>query len=131
MQTDDVSNNQRLSNKELLVQNIDYAVNLALIYLISLSIFPGFLYENTGQHGLGSWYALVLVAVNITGPSSMKNEEVMGPRQQVKPTALQSKTPTAKSAKRKDNASSATDKQSTNSVIKVQNRYGLLSDNES
>ncbi|CDY46381.1 BnaA09g19950D [Brassica napus] len=60
--TDDVSNNQRLSNKELLVQNIDYAVNLALIYLISLSIFPGFLYENTGQHGLGSWYALVLVA---------------------------------------------------------------------
>ena len=63
MQTDDVSNNQRLSNKELLVQNIDYAVNLALIYLISLSIFPGFLYENTGQHGLGSWYALVLVAM--------------------------------------------------------------------
>ncbi|CAN6972303.1 unnamed protein product [Brassica rapa subsp. trilocularis] len=61
--TDDVSNNQRLSNKELLVQNIDYAVNLALIYLISLSIFPGFLYENTGQHGLGSWYALVLVAM--------------------------------------------------------------------
>ncbi|XP_048630616.1 uncharacterized protein LOC111199036 [Brassica napus] len=69
--------------------------------------------------------------VNITGPSSMKNEEVMGPRQQVKPTALHSKTPTAKSAKCKDNASSATDKQSTNSVIKVQNRYGLLSDNES
>ncbi|KAF3502096.1 hypothetical protein F2Q69_00042005 [Brassica cretica] len=61
--TDDVSNNQRLSNKELLVQNIDYAVNLTLIYLISLSIFPGFLYENTGQHGLGSWYALVLVAM--------------------------------------------------------------------
>ncbi|KAJ0264942.1 Equilibrative nucleotide transporter 6 [Hirschfeldia incana] len=60
---DDVSNNQRLSNKQLLVQNIDYAVNLALIYLLSLSIFPGFLYENTGQHGLGSWYALVLVAM--------------------------------------------------------------------
>ncbi|CAH8301501.1 unnamed protein product [Eruca vesicaria subsp. sativa] len=61
--TDDASNNQRLSNKELLVQNIDYAVNLALIYVLSLSIFPGFLYENTGHHGLGSWYALVLVAM--------------------------------------------------------------------
>ncbi|KAF3563782.1 hypothetical protein DY000_02014028 [Brassica cretica] len=63
MQTDDASNNQRLNNKELLVQNIDYAVNLALIYILSLSIFPGFLYENTGHHGLGSWYALVLVAM--------------------------------------------------------------------
>ncbi|KAF8112154.1 hypothetical protein N665_0066s0032 [Sinapis alba] len=61
--TDDASNNQRLTNKELLVQNIDYAVNLALIYILSLSIFPGFLYENTGHHGLGSWYALVLVAM--------------------------------------------------------------------
>ncbi|KAG2330695.1 hypothetical protein Bca52824_001875 [Brassica carinata] len=61
--TDDASNNQRLTNKELLVQNIDYAVNLALVYILSLSIFPGFLYENTGHHGLGSWYALVLVAM--------------------------------------------------------------------
>ncbi|KAJ0264941.1 hypothetical protein HA466_0013240 [Hirschfeldia incana] len=61
--TDDASNNQRLTNKQLLVQNIDYAVNLALIYILSLSIFPGFLYENTGHHGLGSWYALVLVAM--------------------------------------------------------------------
>ncbi|KAL0712743.1 hypothetical protein Bca4012_019721 [Brassica carinata] len=61
--TDDASNNQRLTNKELLVQNMDYAVNLALVYILSLSIFPGFLYENTGHHGLGSWYALVLVAM--------------------------------------------------------------------
>lgn len=38
-------------------------MNLFLIYVWTLSIFPGFLYENTGQHGLGTWYALVLVAV--------------------------------------------------------------------
>ncbi|CAN7028808.1 unnamed protein product [Brassica oleracea var. botrytis] len=67
MQTDDASNNKRLNNKELLVQHIDYAVNLALIYILSLSIFPRFLYENTGQHGLGSWYALVLVAMYNSG----------------------------------------------------------------
>ncbi|XP_010455844.1 PREDICTED: equilibrative nucleotide transporter 3-like isoform X1 [Camelina sativa] len=64
MQTDDDdSKNQRLTNKELLLQNIDYAVNLFLIYVCTLSIFPGFLYENTGKHGLGDWYALVLVAM--------------------------------------------------------------------
>ncbi|XP_020877203.1 equilibrative nucleotide transporter 3-like [Arabidopsis lyrata subsp. lyrata] len=61
--TDDDSKNQRLSNKELLRQNIDYAVNLFLLYVLTLSIVPGFLYENTGQHGLGTWYALVLVAM--------------------------------------------------------------------
>ncbi|CAN8308503.1 unnamed protein product [Cochlearia groenlandica] len=59
----DDSKKQRLSNKELLFQNIDYALNLALIYILTLSIFPGFLYENTGKHGLGDWYALVLVAM--------------------------------------------------------------------
>ncbi|XP_013726295.2 equilibrative nucleotide transporter 4-like [Brassica napus] len=57
------SKSQRLSKKDLLLQNIDHAVNLFLIYVLTLSIFPGFLYENTGQHGLGTWYALVLVAV--------------------------------------------------------------------
>jgi equilibrative nucleoside transporter 1/2/3 len=61
--SDDDSKNQRLSKKELLFQNIDHAVNLFLIYVCTLSIFPGFLYENTGQHGLGAWYALVLVAM--------------------------------------------------------------------
>ncbi|KAG7557698.1 MFS transporter superfamily [Arabidopsis suecica] len=60
---DDDSKNQRLSNKELLRQNIDYAVNLFLLYVLTLSIVPGFLYENTGQHGLGTWYALILVAM--------------------------------------------------------------------
>ncbi|KAL1214618.1 Equilibrative nucleotide transporter 4 [Cardamine amara subsp. amara] len=60
---DDDSKIQRLTKKELLLQNIDYALNLFLIYVLTLSIFPGFLYENTGQHGLGTWYALVLVAM--------------------------------------------------------------------
>ncbi|KAJ4876448.1 Equilibrative nucleotide transporter 3 [Raphanus sativus] len=41
--TDNASNNQRLTNKELLVQNIDYA--------------------ESGHHGLSSWYGLVLVAM--------------------------------------------------------------------
>ncbi|KAG2317227.1 hypothetical protein Bca52824_020349 [Brassica carinata] len=52
----------RLGNKELLYQNMGLAINLFLIYALTLSIFPGFLYENTGQHKLGSWYPLVLVA---------------------------------------------------------------------
>ncbi|KAG7553036.1 Equilibrative nucleoside transporter [Arabidopsis thaliana x Arabidopsis arenosa] len=59
----DVSKNQRLNNKELLLETVDYVVNLFLIYVLTLSILPGFLYENTGQHGLGSWYALVLIAM--------------------------------------------------------------------
>ncbi|XP_052180911.1 equilibrative nucleotide transporter 3-like [Diospyros lotus] len=54
---------QRLSNKQLFFQNIDYALDLILIYVLTLSIFPGFLYENTGSHQLGSWYALVLIAM--------------------------------------------------------------------
>ncbi|KAF1882194.1 hypothetical protein Lal_00038839 [Lupinus albus] len=35
---------EHLSNKQLFLQNIDYAVDLFLIYVITLSIFPGFLY---------------------------------------------------------------------------------------
>ncbi|KAI3718806.1 hypothetical protein L6452_19690 [Arctium lappa] len=53
----------RLSNKQLLLKNIDYALDLFLIYVLTLSIFPGFLYENTGKHHLGSWYPLVLIAM--------------------------------------------------------------------
>ncbi|XP_049401300.1 equilibrative nucleotide transporter 3-like [Solanum stenotomum] len=53
----------RLSNKQLFFQNIDYLLDLFLTYVLTLSIFPGFLYENTGSHKLGSWYALVLIAV--------------------------------------------------------------------
>ncbi|XAR68051.1 hypothetical protein NMG60_11003048 [Bertholletia excelsa] len=54
---------ERLSTKELLFQNIDYALDMFLIYLLTLSIFPGFLSEDTGSHSLGGWYALVLIAM--------------------------------------------------------------------
>ncbi|XP_022970728.1 equilibrative nucleotide transporter 3-like [Cucurbita maxima] len=53
---------ERLSNKELLSQNIDYVVDIFFIYALTLSIFPGFLSEDTGSHSLGTWYALVLIA---------------------------------------------------------------------
>ncbi|XP_073156156.1 equilibrative nucleotide transporter 3-like isoform X1 [Henckelia pumila] len=59
----DDAKQERLSNKQLLKQNIDYAIDLYLIYVLTLSIFPGFLYENTGTHKLGAWYAVVLVAM--------------------------------------------------------------------
>lgn len=52
---DDAKLPDRLSNKQLLLQNIDYALDLFLIYVLTLSIFPGFLYENTGKHQLGDW----------------------------------------------------------------------------
>ncbi|KAG6482189.1 hypothetical protein ZIOFF_058820 [Zingiber officinale] len=54
---------ERLSNKQLLLENIDYAIDLFLIYVLTLSIFPGFLSEDTDSHSLGSWYALVLIAM--------------------------------------------------------------------
>ncbi|KAK7246608.1 hypothetical protein RIF29_41477 [Crotalaria pallida] len=54
---------ERLSNKQLFLQNLDYAVGLFLMYIVTLSIFPGFLYENTGSHQLGTWYPIVLIAV--------------------------------------------------------------------
>ncbi|CAL5411131.1 unnamed protein product [Camellia sinensis] len=61
---EDDDKQQRLSNKQLFTQNIDYALGLYLIYVLTLSIFPGFLYENTGSHHkLGSWYPLVLIAM--------------------------------------------------------------------
>ncbi|CAH2047917.1 unnamed protein product [Thlaspi arvense] len=49
----------RQTKKQLLRQNIDHMINLFLIYVVTLSIFPGFLYENTGKHR----YAPVLVAM--------------------------------------------------------------------
>ncbi|KAK7838945.1 equilibrative nucleotide transporter 3 [Quercus suber] len=42
---DDVKQLERLSNKQLFFQNIDYAIGLFLIYVLTLSIFPGFLYS--------------------------------------------------------------------------------------
>ncbi|CAN6477304.1 unnamed protein product [Victoria cruziana] len=56
------NNFQCLSNKELLIQNKDYAIDLYLTYVLTLSIFPGFLYEDTRSHSLGSSYGLVMVA---------------------------------------------------------------------
>ncbi|XP_038705301.1 equilibrative nucleotide transporter 3-like [Tripterygium wilfordii] len=54
----------RLSVKELLYQNIDYALDIFLSHLLTLSIFPGFIAEDTGSHSLGQWYVPVLIATN-------------------------------------------------------------------
>ncbi|KAK4846882.1 hypothetical protein QYF36_022953 [Acer negundo] len=43
---------EQLSNKELLLQNVDYAIDMFLIYVLTLSIFPGFLSEDTRSHNL-------------------------------------------------------------------------------
>ncbi|KAJ1434633.1 Equilibrative nucleoside transporter [Sesbania bispinosa] len=45
---------ERKGNKQLLWENIDYALDMFLIYVLTLSIFPGFLSEDTGSHSLGS-----------------------------------------------------------------------------
>lgn len=50
----EVNQIDRLSNKQLLYQNYDYALDMFLIYWLTLSIFPGFLAEDTGSHSLGS-----------------------------------------------------------------------------
>ncbi|XP_021726200.1 equilibrative nucleotide transporter 3-like [Chenopodium quinoa] len=53
----------RFTLKQLLRQNWDYFLGLYLIYALTLSIFPGFLYEDTGNHTLGAWYSIVLIAM--------------------------------------------------------------------
>ncbi|KAH7295195.1 hypothetical protein KP509_27G036700 [Ceratopteris richardii] len=53
----------RLSTFQLLMQNVDLAAALFLTYALTLSIFPGFLAEDTGMHKLGSWYAVILIAM--------------------------------------------------------------------
>jgi hypothetical protein len=55
---EDPTKMQRLGNKQLLIQNVDYAIDMFLIYVLTLSIFPGFLSEDTGSHRLGSWYVV-------------------------------------------------------------------------
>ncbi|KAL1095306.1 hypothetical protein V6Z11_D06G147100 [Gossypium hirsutum] len=62
VKSDQHEQNERLSNKQLFIQNVDYALDMFLIYVLTLSIFPGFLYENTGKHKLGTWYPPVLIA---------------------------------------------------------------------
>ncbi|WJX69161.1 Epsin-3, clathrin recruitment and traffic between the Golgi and endosome [Trifolium repens] len=54
---------ERKGNKQLFFENIDYLLDMFLIYALTLSIFPGFLSEDTGTHSLGTWYALVLIAM--------------------------------------------------------------------
>ncbi|KAK7272333.1 hypothetical protein RJT34_28857 [Clitoria ternatea] len=58
-----VEDSERKGNKQLLLENIDYALDLFLIFLLTLSIMPGFLSEDTGSHSLGSWYPVVLIAM--------------------------------------------------------------------
>ncbi|RZC82435.1 hypothetical protein C5167_045215 [Papaver somniferum] len=55
---------ERLTTKQLLIQNLDLAMAILLIHALTLSIFPGFLSEDTGKHSLGSWYASVLITVH-------------------------------------------------------------------
>ncbi|MCL7035066.1 hypothetical protein MKW94_006220 [Papaver nudicaule] len=54
---------ERLTTKQLLRQNIDLTIAAILTYVLTLSIFPGFLSEDTGKHNLGSWYAVVLITM--------------------------------------------------------------------
>lgn len=54
---------ERKGMKQLLSENKDYAFDLFMIYILTLSIFPGFLSEDTGKHSLGTWYALVLISM--------------------------------------------------------------------
>ncbi|PNY14436.1 equilibrative nucleotide transporter 3-like protein [Trifolium pratense] len=61
--TEDSKEQERKGIKQLLFENIDYALDLFLTYVLTLSIFPGFLSEDTGSHSLGTWYALVLIAM--------------------------------------------------------------------
>ncbi|KAK2379850.1 equilibrative nucleotide transporter [Trifolium repens] len=60
---EDSKDQERKGIKQLLFENLDYALDLFLIYVLTLSIFPGFLSEDTGSHSLGTWYALVLIAM--------------------------------------------------------------------
>lgn len=60
---EDPKHMERLSNKQLVLQNWDYGLDLYLIYVLTLAIFPGFLSEDTGSHSLGTWYVLVLIAM--------------------------------------------------------------------
>ncbi|KAK8954946.1 Equilibrative nucleotide transporter 3 [Platanthera zijinensis] len=58
---EDQKRKERLTMRRLLIENWDYALGMYLIYVLTLSIIPGFLSEDTGNHVLGSWYALVLI----------------------------------------------------------------------
>ncbi|WCJ29926.1 Equilibrative nucleotide transporter 6 [Euphorbia peplus] len=63
---DDSIQMERLSKKKLLLSNFDYLSGLSLVYVMTVFIIPGFLFENTGHHNLGSWYPVVLITVSHT-----------------------------------------------------------------
>jgi hypothetical protein len=53
---EDPQKSKRLTTKELVMENIDYMLDIYLIYILTLSIFPTFLSEDTEAHNLESWY---------------------------------------------------------------------------
>ncbi|KAG0481508.1 hypothetical protein HPP92_012366 [Vanilla planifolia] len=64
---EDPQQSSRLTTGQLLMKNLDYCLDLYLTYTVTFSIVPGFLSEDTGNHSLGSWYALVLLSMyNVT-----------------------------------------------------------------
>lgn len=52
----------RLTVRQLGVRIWDYLIGQIILYMVSLSIFPGFLYEDTGTHDLGSWYVTHIIS---------------------------------------------------------------------
>jgi hypothetical protein len=50
------------------MENINCMLDIYLIYVLTLSIFPGFLYEDTGAHNLGSWFFFLLSCMNSEVP---------------------------------------------------------------
>lgn len=54
---------ERLTTRQLVARNADYCFVIFFCYTLTLSIFPGFLSEDTGKHHLGTWYAVTLVAI--------------------------------------------------------------------
>jgi solute carrier family 29 (equilibrative nucleoside transporter), member 1/2/3 len=52
-----------MSGKQILLQNVDYVLDVFLIYTLPLSIVPGFVAEDIGTHNLGSWYLLILLSL--------------------------------------------------------------------
>ncbi|CAF1838250.1 unnamed protein product [Brassica oleracea var. botrytis] len=63
METTEVSRVLPIDNLQLARENIYKLSSLFLTYAMTLSIFPGFLFENTGKHELNSWFVTLYVLV--------------------------------------------------------------------
>lgn len=63
METTEVSRVLPIDNLQLARENIYKLISLFLTYAMTLSIFPGFLFENTGKHELNSWFVTLYVLV--------------------------------------------------------------------